>query len=1126
MNLRIPSRIAVDMPWNNSSHMGTGVYSETMVRALAIAAPNSEILLIVPGDSDQTIDLPNVSYHVPKHTSSVPDWFRQIAIPSMLETLRADCLFAPATLVPSIKMCPTVATVHDLTFIEHPEYYGKGLVEMLQRAFRPALSSADWLIAISEETCNGIQRHFKVDNRRIRTVEQPVRDTFKLLLSPDNTQHILKTLGIKKPFFFHVSNLAPHKNIIFALDAFAEYLKAESSNHNLVIAGGGIAPNRPPDFLARASALGISARVQYVGRLSDEYLKALYQECDIMLFPSLAEGWGLPVAEANSLGASVLASPLVPSASVGQRVPLLMQDWVAALQGKPARLNASRNRHGERAGEQLLEVLTEAVNSKPAIIHSRTYEERKEAPPMRQGEGFSIIIPSFNDLPYLKLLLKSLWGNSAYHHEIVIVTDGSADGSREYLNSLSSSIVYRHNAANLGICRTTNLAVSLSTKEWLFLINSDMVVAPGWDIALMELRKSNRVISATCIEPGVVPVAPIFLKADCGQDVESFNNNKFLSEASKSRKADTSPGFNYPFCLEKSTWDAVGGLDTAFEPGPVSDPDLYYKLCFKNAEFIRTKACVLYHFSGITLRRRTPTKWINAEEKNMQVFFEKWGEFPQYTFGGAAAPGPTAVRHHNAKAIMHLQRLCNIAVSIMLENVLDDLSISLSAAAIESFKGYAQQIVILLEKKPPSDLMSRLLKASMPLIPVILVVKDIFNVQERRVELLSHLESDITHLHEVNFLEVYFPSALNTIRRRLLESGALPEVTILNFMIDPKHIASATKTVPIYDVREKTNGYTSARAAQQLFVAGDIESARNEVSAISLRLCRPQWQCKLDDLVKLSASGAIICPGTVVEPPDQYFESRRSTLLPYMGPYPISLKTTFDEWQSSDIPWEAWILEKSNNALWNKWKELFLDSGDWNRASETLVKVASENISQNIASSITWVFDRARHQTSDINEHIEILYRYACLCNSVTEFGTRTGVSTTAFIHAAPEVLTCYDIVRHPEVNELEQHAKRALIKFRFYIADVRGVEIEQTDLLFIDTLHIYEQTLDELMRHGKKVDKYLIFHDTETFGMRGELPGTMGIWPAISRFCRICPQWRLLEHFKNNNGLTILMRG
>ena len=162
-------------------------------------------------------------------------------------------------------------------------------------------------------------------------------------------------------------------------------------------------------------------------------------------------------------------------------------------------------------------------------------------------------------------------------------------------------------------------------------------------------------------------------------------------------------------------------------------------------------------------------------------------------------------------------------------------------------------------------------------------------------------------------------------------------------------------------------------------------------------------------------------------------------------------------------------------------------------------------------------------RNSDINEHLPILKKYSEECDHITEMGVRDVVSTWAFLMGNPKKLISYDICQINE-NMILDSIKDTNIEFQFILSDTTKIEIEETDLLFIDTLHTYEQLKVELELHGNKSKKYIIFHDTILFGNRGER-GDIGLNPAIIEFIEKNPHWIKHEVFTNNNGLTILKR-
>lgn len=179
----------------------------------------------------------------------------------------------------------------------------------------------------------------------------------------------------------------------------------------------------------------------------------------------------------------------------------------------------------------------------------------------------------------------------------------------------------------------------------------------------------------------------------------------------------------------------------------------------------------------------------------------------------------------------------------------------------------------------------------------------------------------------------------------------------------------------------------------------------------------------------------------------------------------------------------------------------------------------------------------------DINEHLPTLRRYASQCKHVTEMGTRFAVSTYALIIAKPEKVVSIDLNRHffsPYEKEIREFSNACGTNFVFKEEDVLKIEIEETDLLFIDTLHTYNQLSKELRKHQKNVRKWIVLHDTVTFGRKdedfyqngkissevsGETITKRGLYTALEDFLEENKSWKIKEHFTNNNGLTVLER-
>lgn len=185
---------------------------------------------------------------------------------------------------------------------------------------------------------------------------------------------------------------------------------------------------------------------------------------------------------------------------------------------------------------------------------------------------------------------------------------------------------------------------------------------------------------------------------------------------------------------------------------------------------------------------------------------------------------------------------------------------------------------------------------------------------------------------------------------------------------------------------------------------------------------------------------------------------------------------------------------------------------------------------------------------SDIFEHLPVLYEYTKKCSSVVECGVRTIVSSYAFANGLKEtpgnLLTMVDPGASPDMPAFLNLCKTEGVNAQFFNESDLLCPLVQTDLLFIDTWHVYGQLKRELARWHSSVNKYIIMHDTtvdewqgetirngwnavqqsKTFGFPVE-EINKGLWPAVEEFLAEHPEWTIEKRLTNNNGLTILKR-
>lgn len=242
--------------------------------------------------------------------------------------------------------------------------------------------------------------------------------------------------------------------------------------------------------------------------------------------------------------------------------------------------------------------------------------------PGRQREKpvFSILIPSWNNLAYLKCCVESIRKNSAHYHQIIIHVNEGSDGTLDWVKS--QQLDFSYSKENAGVCYGFNAPSTLATGERIVLSDDDFYFAPGWDIALLEevltVGHDYFCISGTMIEHTLSRNSCALAPYDFGKTVQDFDEQKFLREFDKVPFQDWSGSNWYPLVLHRSLWNLIGGLSIEFSPGMGSDPDMMMKLWHAGVRYYKGVSRVrVYHFGSKTTAR------IIRNNANRQ-FLEKW----------------------------------------------------------------------------------------------------------------------------------------------------------------------------------------------------------------------------------------------------------------------------------------------------------------------------------------------------------------------------------------------------------------------------------------------------------------------------------------------------------------------
>ena len=231
----------------------------------------------------------------------------------------------------------------------------------------------------------------------------------------------------------------------------------------------------------------------------------------------------------------------------------------------------------------------------------------------------SIVIPTYNNLDYLKLCLKSLKKNSSFNHEIIIHINEGSDGTLDFIKNNN----YKHTSSdnNIGLCSSINKAAKLVSNQYILYSHDDMYFCPNWDKVLLDEVKSlnhdDFYLSGTMIEPNSGHIV-----CDFGIDLDTFKENELLSKYKNINFYDHQGTHFAPHLVSKKMWDKVAGFSEEFNPGIGSDPDFNMKLWKEGVRIFKgLNDFKVYHFGSLTTRKKKNF----IQNRGDKTFLKKWG---------------------------------------------------------------------------------------------------------------------------------------------------------------------------------------------------------------------------------------------------------------------------------------------------------------------------------------------------------------------------------------------------------------------------------------------------------------------------------------------------------------------
>jgi anaerobic magnesium-protoporphyrin IX monomethyl ester cyclase len=298
-------RIAFDGTTLQPNRTGVGYYTEHLLRHLADETSADDDLVVVsnrPIDTDGALP---ASIRVVTTGSRVPRiaW-TQLLAPRALAAIDADVVHFTNGMMPVASRVPTVVTIHDMSLTLYPRYHPARRVLLNRPLVNVAARRADAIITVSESAKRDIVRLYGIDAQRVHVVHEAAAPSFHPVRDPAEIDRVRRRYQLGDRVILYVGTIEPRKNLPRLVDAFAARLHAGELDHQLVCVG-------PYGWLSRGlerriERAGVAHAIRFTGYVPFADLPALYSLAEMFVFPSLHEGFGLPVIEAMACGTPVI----------------------------------------------------------------------------------------------------------------------------------------------------------------------------------------------------------------------------------------------------------------------------------------------------------------------------------------------------------------------------------------------------------------------------------------------------------------------------------------------------------------------------------------------------------------------------------------------------------------------------------------------------------------------------------------------------------------------------------------------------------------------------------------------------------------------------------------------------
>lgn len=299
-------RVAVDAHMVGERETGNETYTLNLIRALLDSDSENEYQVLSPHPQRLTPLLPQRdNLRILTVRPANPLLRIPVAMPLILKRQRSSLVHVNY-IAPLFAPCPSVVTVHDLSFEFYPEFFSPRDRLVLSTFVPRSVRSAAKVIAVSQWTKKDLLRRYQLPEEKVVVTYEAAGEEFRPVKDAQALAAVRSKYRLGERFILTLGNLHPRKNLGRLIAAYASLRQAGRIRHQLVIAGQ-VGWQASPIF-QQVRYLGLEGEVLFPGYIPQQDLPALYSDCDLFVFPSLYEGFGLPPLEAMACGAPVVSS--------------------------------------------------------------------------------------------------------------------------------------------------------------------------------------------------------------------------------------------------------------------------------------------------------------------------------------------------------------------------------------------------------------------------------------------------------------------------------------------------------------------------------------------------------------------------------------------------------------------------------------------------------------------------------------------------------------------------------------------------------------------------------------------------------------------------------------------------